>query len=458
MTDTADPGAKPEAAQRWANRIVGEGEADPQELTANPLNFRTHGLDQQRALSGAIERLGWIQRVIVNQRTGRIVDGHLRAQLALKAGQRVPVIYVDLDDDEERIALATLDPIAAMAGQDDEQLARLLEGIDGGNLHLDNLLASLRAGMTDLRAPKPGKTDPDAAPPPPAKVRTRTGETWCMGEHRLTVGDATDVAVVSKAMSGHLAQAVWTDPPYNVDYTGSDGKTITNDALTDAAFRQFLRKLFTAAFQNTEPGAPIYIAHADAQGLNFRSAMIEAGWSYRQCLIWVKNAFTVGRADYQWQHEPILYGWKPGAAHRWYGDRNKSTVIDDRMDVDSMPKAELRSVLKALIAQMHPTVIDQNKPPRNDIHPTMKPVGLIHATLGNSALPGDHVLDPCGGSGSTLIAGHQLSLAVHMVEIEPRYADATIQRWQDFTGETAYRLNDQAPFNSLTPREPGVRP
>lgn len=440
-------------ASRWQNRIIGEAIVDPAELAANPLNFRTHGIDQQRALTGAIERLGWIQRVIVNKRTGLIVDGHLRAKLAQRHNQPVPVIYVDLDEDEERIALSTLDPIAAMAGRDDANLAALLQGIESGNAQLDAFLDHMRADLAGNRAPKPGKTDPDAAPPPPSMVRTTLGETWLLGEHRLQIGDATDPAVVSKAMGGHLAKAVWTDPPYNVNYTGSDGKTIANDHMAGDAFRQFLTKLLASAISVTEPGAPIYIAHADSEGLNFRQAAIDAGWSLRQCLVWVKNAFVMGRQDYQWQHEPILYGWKPGAAHRWYGARNKSTVIDDRVDIDSLGKADLRDMLKALIAQAHPTVIDCPKPGRNDVHPTMKPVALLHATLGNSALPEDHVLDVCGGSGSTLIACEQLGMVAHLVELDPRYADAIIARWQEFTGGTAYRLADNATFASLSPRE-----
>lgn len=452
MSD-AIPDTPPAATAKWSNRIIGEGMVDASTLTANPLNFRTHGADQQRALTGAIEAIGWIQRVIVNKRTGRIVDGHLRAKLAQRANEQIPVLYVDLSDDEERIALASIDPISAMAGQDDALLSKLLEGIESGNPNLDKFLDQQRADLSGHRAPKPGKTDPDAAPPPPSMVRTAVGETWLLGEHRLQVGDATDPAVVAKAMGGHKAHAVWTDPPYNVNYTGTDGMTIANDHMASDAFRQFLTKLFANAIANVERGCPVYIAHADSEGLNFRQAAIDAGWSLRQCLVWVKNAFVMGRQDYQWRHEPILYGWKPGAAHRWFGDRNKSTVIDDRVDVDSLGKADLRTMLKALIAQAHPTVIDCHKPGRNDIHPTMKPVALIHATLGNSALPGERVLDVCGGSGSTMIAAEQMSMIAHLVELDPRYADAIVMRWQEFTGGTAYRLSDNAPFSTLTPRE-----
>lgn len=455
MTETiTNEAEKPEAPPAWANRIIGEAMVDPAELAANPLNFRTHGADQQKALTGAIERLGWIQRVVVNKRSGLIVDGHLRAKLAQRYGQMVPVIFVDLDADEERMALATLDPIAAMAGQDDANLAALLQGIEANNANLDAFLDSMRADLAGHLRAKPGNTDPDAAPPPPARVRSRVGETWMLGEHRLQVGDATDARVVAKAMGGHLARAIWTDPPYNVNYAGSDGKTIANDHMADQAFRKFLTKLLASAIAYTEPGSPIYIAHADSEGLNFRQAAIDAGWSLRQCLIWVKNAFVMGRQDYQWQHEPILYGWKPGAAHRWYGHRNKTTVIDDRIDVDSLGKADLRELVKRMLNQAHSTVIDCHKPSRNDVHPTMKPVALIHATLGNSALPDDHVLDVCAGSGSTLIAGEQLGLVVHLVELDQRYADAIITRWQDFTGKKAVCEQTGEYFDRITPREP----
>lgn len=454
MTETAAAQAPEDPAPKWGNRIIGEGMVHPSELAANPLNFRTHGAAQQRALTGAIERLGWIQRVVVNKRSGMIVDGHLRAKLAAKHGEMVPVIFVDLDPEEERIALATLDPIAEMAGRDDANLAALISGIEANNANLDTFLDGIRASLASHREPKPGETDPDAAPPPPAMVRSSSGETWHLGEHRLHIGDATDPAAVGRAMDGHTAQAVWTDPPYNVNYEGGTGLKIENDHMSGDAFRQFLTKLLAAALAHTDAGAPIYIAHADMEGLNFRMAMIESGWSFRQCLVWVKNAFVMGRQDYQWQHEPILYGWKPGAAHRWFGARNKSTVIDDRVDIDSLPKQDLRDLLKAMIAQAHPSVIDCHKPSRNDIHPTMKPVALLHATLGNSALPGDHVLDVCGGSGSTLIAAEQLGMVAHLVEIDPRYADAIIGRWQDFTGSVATRAGDGEAFNRLTPREP----
>ena len=449
---TKGKGKKQDKKPVWENRIIGEGVVKAADLKANPLNFRTHGMAQQQALSGALERLGWIQRVVINKRTGNLIDGHLRASLAIRKGADVPAVFVDLSEQEERLALASLDPIAAMAGQDDATLSKLLEGLVGDNVRVDAYLNAMRSSIPGVNLPKQGNTGEDDVPPTPVNVRTTRGETWRLRDHVLHIGDATDVATVGRAMDGSAADAVWTDPPYNVAYEGSDGQTIANDDMEAGAFFRFLVDLLKAACQHTKPGGAVYIAHADSAGLVFRQAAAEAGWSIRQALVWVKNAFTVGRQDYQWQHEPILYGWRPGAAHRWYGFRNKSTVLDDRRDVSMMTEAEVRQALQDLREAIDGTIIDANKPKRNDIPPTMKPVELIRRMLVNSTAPGERVLDVCAGSGSTLIACETVGRICHAVELDERYADAIIMRWEQFTGETATRA-DGATFASLTPHK-----
>ena len=207
-------------------------------------------------------------------------------------------------------------------------------------------------------------------------------------------------------MENQLADMIFTDPPYNVDYKGSAGK-IMNDNMTDDAFYCFLLDAFKNMAQKSKEGAPIYVCHADSEGLNFRAAFREAGWDLKQCIIWVKHHFVMGRQDYQWQHEPILYGWKPGAAHKFYGDRKQTTVWQ----------------------------ID--RPMASREHPTMKPVALCAKAIENSSKAGDIVLDLFGGSGSTLIACEQLNRTCYMMELDPIYCDVIIKRWENLTGQKA---------------------
>lgn len=204
-----------------------------------------------------------------------------------------------------------------------------------------------------------------------------------------------------------------TDPPYNVDYTGktTDSLKIKNDKMEDTSFLQFLMNSFQSANQFLKEGAPFYIWHADSEGYNFRKAVRETGWLLKQCLIWNKNAMVMGRQDYQWKHEPCLYGWKSGASHHWYGDRKQTTVID------------------------------YNKPVRNGEHPTMKPVGLFAYLIQNSTKEGDSVLDTFGGSGTTLIACEQLNRKCYMMELDPHYCDVIIARWEKLTGKEAVKVH-----------------
>lgn len=447
----AKPKAKPEAGNRWNNRIVGEGWEAPDQLLANPKNFRLHPADQQQALNGALGELGWIQRIIVNRTTGHVVDGHLRVAIAMRKNEAtVPVVYVELTEAEEQLALATLDPISAMASADKAMLTELLEGISTEDAALAAFLADL-APEPSKRGP--GERDPDAPIVLPAKARSRKGELYHLGDHRLLIADSTDPANVAEVMDGQLADALWTDPPYNVDYHNAKGKGIANDKMAAAAFRTFLTNLLSAAIEHVKPGGAIYLAHADSEGLTFRQAAIDAGWSMRQCLVWVKNAFTIGRQDYQWRHEPILYGWRPGAGHFWYGERTQGTVIEEELDLNGMTHKALLELTRMLIAERHDTVLEVPKPRRSEAHPTMKPVDLIIRTLGNSILPGERVLDVCGGSGSTLMAAEVIGSTAHLIELDPIYADATIARWQDYTDQLATRADGTA-WNALRPKAP----
>ena len=258
-------------------------------------------------------------------------------------------------------------------------------------------------------------------------------------------GDSTSPQDVERLMDGQLADLLLTDPPYNVNYQGSNGKKIENDNMAESQFRQFLLQAYSRAFDACRTGASAYIFHADTEGEAFRAMFREAGWGLHGCLVWVKNSLVLGRSDYQWQHEPCLYGWKPGANHYFINDRSQTTVIDDAKpdDLRHMKKDQLLDwaiKAQALLTQTPSSVLRCDKPPRNAEHPTMKPVVLCGRLIKNSSKPGQTVLDLFGGSGSTLIACEQLSRKCYTMEYDPRYVDVIVQRWEDFTGEKAVRL------------------
>lgn len=240
----------------------------------------------------------------------------------------------------------------------------------------------------------------------------KMGDIWLLGEHRLMCGDSTNPEDISKLMDGELADLWLTDPPYNVSYEGKtkDKLTIENDNKGDEEFREFLIASYAAANANMRAGAAFYIWHADSEGYNFRAACREVGWKVRECLIWQKNTMVMGRQDYQWKHEPCLYGWKEGASHNWYSDRKQTTLL----------------------------VFD--RPTRNSEHPTMKPIPLIAYQMCNSTKPGDLVLDSFGGSGTTMIAAEQMGRRARLMELDPHYCDVIIARWEKLTGNKAVKL------------------
>ena len=242
-------------------------------------------------------------------------------------------------------------------------------------------------------------------------------------------------------MDGEVADLYLTDPPYNVNVSNSQGMTIKNDNMDDTSFRELLISAFKTADQFLKEGGAFYIWHAENEGFNFRLACGEAGWFVRQCLIWNKNMFNLGRSDYQWKHEPCLYGWKEGAAHYFIDDRTNSTVIDDEpLDFSKMKKEELQKLLEE-IYQTPSTVINADKPTVNDLHPTMKPIALIAELVKNSSRRGEIVFDSFGGSGSTLIACEELGRNCYTSELDPKYVDVIIERWEKYTGMKAEKIN-----------------
>ncbi len=380
------------------------------ELRPHPKNPRVHPDSAIEKLERSIKEFGWTNPILVSKE-GYILAGHARLKAAEKAGiSEVPVIYLPLEGEKAEAYLVADNRLQDETDWDYEKLKNLLQELDTGEIDLELTgfdIDEIEDLITQLHIPE--EVTEDEAPEPPEEPVTKPGDLWLLGRHRLLCGDSTDQTVVAKLMENQLADMIFTDPPYNVDYTGKtkDALTIKNDSMKDDNFRHFLTLAFLNMAQASKAGAPIYVCHADSEGLNFRTAFKEAGWDLKQCIIWVKQHFVMGRQDYQWQHEPILYGWKPGAAHKFYGDRKQTTVWQ----------------------------ID--RPMASREHPTMKPVALCSKAIENSSKAGDIVLDLFGGSGSTLIACEQLNRTCYMMELDPIYCDVIIKRWENFTGQKA---------------------
>lgn len=273
---------------------------------------------------------------------------------------------------------------------------------------------------------------------------TQLGDIYILGDHRLVCGDSIQESTLQILMGDRQADLIITDPPYNVDYEGSDGKKIENDKMSDENFKRFLTAAFSAANSALKQGGAFYIWHADSEGFNFRAAAADTGWKIRQCLIWNKNSLVMGRQDYQWKHEPCLYGWKAGAAHFFINDRSQTTIIEDKIEINKLSKAELQAMLRDILeGTLATTIIAENKPHKNGEHPTMKPIKLLARLMKNSSKRGEIVLDTFGGSGSTMITAEQLGRKCRMVELDPIYCDVIVKRWQDFTGKVATRITTE---------------
>lgn len=282
----------------------------------------------------------------------------------------------------------------------------------------------------------------------PEEVKTdiQPGDIFEIGYHRLLCGDSTKAEDADKLFGPKLADLVVTDPPYNVNYVGktADALKIKNDKMSDSAFFQFLLDFQKNIAAKTKPGGAWYVWHADIEGLNFRRAFIESGLDLKQCLIWVKNAMVMSRQDYQWRHEPCLYGWKPGAAHYFIDDRTQTTVIDDKINISKLTKDEMKALLKEIFSdKTNTSVIYHDKPTANTVHPTMKPVTLMGYLIKNSSKPMQLVADPFLGSGSTMVAAHQLSRRCYGIELDPVYCAVILDRMQKLDPELKFTRNGE---------------
>lgn len=357
------------------------------------------------AVAASIKAFGFKQPVVIDD-NGEIIAGHTRLKAAKKLGiKTVPCIVADDLTPEQIKAYRLADNKTAELAEWDMELLPL---------ELDDL-QEFDMTLFGFEMPK-GRAEAiedDYEISVPAEPRTKPGEIYQLGRHRLMCGDATSADCVQVLTGGAQMDMLITDPPYNVGYTGktADALTILNDKQDADAFRAFLIDAFQAANGAMKPGAVFYIWHAESEGLNFRAACAAAGFTVRQCLIWNKNSMVIGRQDYQWKHEPCLYGWKEGAGHLWASDRKQTTVLNF------------------------------DRPTRNKEHPTMKPVKLFDYQIQNNTKGGDCVLDLFGGSGTTLIACEQNGRNAYVMELDPKYCDVIIHRWEKLTGEKAKRIS-----------------
>ncbi len=391
--------------------------------------------------------------------TGEVIDGHLRLKAALAIGlTTVPVILADdLTPTQVRTFRILVNRSATWADWAEDALRVELAQLQA--LEVDLALTGFDARELDaflLAAPPQGKTDPDAVPEPPAEPESQPGDLWILGRHRLLCGDSTSPADAARLMDGEAADMVWTDPPYNVAYEGKAGR-IKNDSMKAEAFDRFLDGLFAQAWAALADGGAIYVAHSEAGGgLAFRQAFARAGFKLASCLIWRKHQMVLGRGDYHWQHEPILYGWKPTARHSWYADRKQTTLLEHfagatvleaapgQWQVATADGVLLITGQGVTVEQLASSVISVPKPAKSDLHPTMKPVALVERMLANSSPRGGLVLDPCGGSGTTLMAAERMGRRCNTMELDPRFADVIKQRWEDYTGQAAVLASDPA--------------
>jgi len=388
-------------------------------------NARTHSEAQIAQIAGSIKEFGFTNPVLIDKDNG-IIAGHGRVAAARKLNlSQVPCIRLEHLSETQRKAYILADNrIALNSGWEADLLSVEMAELKDLGINLESLgfdSDEIDALLNKIE-PTAGLTDEDEAPEVQEQAVTKPGDIWVMGNHRLMCGDSTNIQAMETLTGGQLVDMWLTDPPYNVAYEGKtkDALKIQNDSMDDDQFRQFLRDAYVAADAVMKPGAVFYIWHADSEGYNFRGAAKDANWTVRQCLIWKKQTMVMGRQDYHWKHEPCLYGWKDGAGHLWAADRKQTTILEF------------------------------DRPSRNAEHPTMKPVALFEYQMLNNTKGGDIILDSFGGSGTTLIAAEKNGRVSRLMELDPKYCDVIVKRWQQFTGKKAILEQTGQTYEELT--------
>jgi DNA modification methylase len=401
-------------------------------------NARTHSDEQVAQIAGSIKEFGFNNPVLVDK-DNSVIAGHGRLMAARKLGMdKVPVVQLDHMTKAQRKAYILADnKLALNAGWDSVMLSAELKELEELGFDLD-IIGFDTKEIDKLLAPDTteGLVDEDQVPGMPIEPNTKLGDIYILGAHRLMCGDSTSIDDVEKLMEGKKCDMVWTDPPYNVAIQGVAGK-IMNDDMSDSSFKDFLASVYSCYYLSMKDGAVIYVAHADTERVNFTQCFKESGLKLSQVLIWVKQAGTLSRQDFNWQHEPILYGWKEGAGHYFCGDFTRTTVIDDDIDIKKLNKKELEALVNSMRTELKTTALRENRPSKSDLHPTMKPVNLVQRMIEWSSSAGEVVLDLFGGSGSTMIACEKTGRKSRLMELDPKYCDVIVKRWEDFTGKKA---------------------
>ena len=371
----------------------------------NPRKDLKPGDAEYEKLKRSIEQFGYVEPVIWNKTTGRVVGGHQRLKVLMDMGMtEVDCVVVEMDEDKEKALNIALNKISG--DWDKDKLALLIADLQGADFdvsltgfepaEIDALFKdTLKDGIKD--------DDFDVGAELAQPTITKPGDIWTLGRHRLICGDSTKAETYDLLMGSTKANLVITDPPYNVNYEGSAGK-IKNDNMADEAFYNFLLDAYTQMHSAMADDASIYVFHADTEGLNFRRAFADAGFYLSGCCIWKKQSLVLGRSPYQWQHEPCLYGWKKNGKHQWYTGRKETTIWEF------------------------------DKPKKNGDHPTMKPIPLLAYPIMNSSMSNSVVLDPFGGSGSTLIACEQTDRICYTVELDEKFCDVIVKRYIEQVG------------------------
>lgn len=404
-------------------------------------NARKHQKEDVDTIKASIKEFGMCDPIGIWGEKNIIVEGHGRLMALKELGyEEVPCIRLDFLSDEQRRAYALAhNKTAEMSNWDFDLLDSELDNI------LDIDMTNFGFEIEEEEPEEPEVTEDDYEVLVPEEPKAKLGDIYQLGGHRLMCGDSTKAEDVARLMDGDFADLVVTDPPYNVAIENSKGMNIENDDMESGRFKDFLTDCFVNLKRSLKAGGAFYVWYAFREHINFEQALNEAGLKMREQLIWNKNTFSLGRDDYHWKHEPCLYGWKDGEKHFFIDDRTQSTVFEDKgIDIKKLKKEKMAELLKEFLSdRCSTTIINEDKPSVNDLHPTMKPIKLIARLVKNSSRQDEIVLDLFGGSGSTLITCEQLNRSCRMMEYDPKYVDVIIDRWEQFTGEKAVKLNEE---------------